>query len=372
MNSVGKYLIGISLLISYLSLIISDSYGQAHAIKIMSYNVRSPGWVDHSQNVIGVIKDEAPDLIGLQEASDNGRPFGIATEINVGLGQNYVFLTGGKSSIGTRIAYNSNKLNVLESGIHLMPACEGSTFMRSISWARLKVTSNGNQFMFYTTHFCTVSHLSSQEENARMLIELLEDHSNDFKKSGLPVVVAGDFNSDENSDIMQFIYSTTIDGFSLIDTWVNGKRPNTSANKSIDFILTGDKQGVTIYNSWINDTPGASDHFPIMILASINSETSARSIDKLEVKDRLKNEVKIYPNPANQKINLVLDSDWNQSSTFEIFSINGVKIDQDTYAVSSSNKLLTKEIDITNLEKGVYVLRVESNGKIFSRQLIKE
>lgn len=65
------------------------------------------------------------------------------------------------------------------------------------------------------------------------------------------------------------------------------------------------------------------------------------------LEDIVSQELAVYPNPAETKVY------FNQPTSFEIFSISGVKLIEETDKVS---------VDISALENGIYIIR-NQDGK---------
>lgn len=65
-----------------------------------------------------------------------------------------------------------------------------------------------------------------------------------------------------------------------------------------------------------------------------------------------------YPNPVDHNLHINLDEEFKA----KIFSINGVLL------MSAKNK---KSIDISNLKKGIYILQIQIDDKIYSSKILK-
>lgn len=77
-----------------------------------------------------------------------------------------------------------------------------------------------------------------------------------------------------------------------------------------------------------------------------------------------KNSFDIYPNPARNIINLKGLDNTSSNAKIEIYSIIGVKV--------AEENLKNKAIDVSNLQKGVYVLQVSDNLNNYSQTFIKQ
>ena len=81
--------------------------------------------------------------------------------------------------------------------------------------------------------------------------------------------------------------------------------------------------------------------------------------------------VGIYPNPANNQLNVNLNVPSSGDVRFQIINITGqvVYSSQSTLVENQDN---INTIDIQNLNNGIYILNIEQNGKSFHSKFIKE
>ncbi|KGL61793.1 T9SS type A sorting domain-containing protein [Polaribacter sp. Hel1_85] len=80
------------------------------------------------------------------------------------------------------------------------------------------------------------------------------------------------------------------------------------------------------------------------------------------VNDIFSSKISIYPNPANEFVQISTDE---TITGMEVYNLIGKK-------VISSSKLINNKLDVSNLSKGVYVLKVMSNDLVGSRKIIIE
>jgi plastocyanin len=92
-------------------------------------------------------------------------------------------------------------------------------------------------------------------------------------------------------------------------------------------------------------------------------------------KESFENHFKLYPNPAKDHIVLEINRLMLPSgkitaspSTLAIYNASGEQV----YVEENYNKLKTNIIDLSGLSAGSYVLRISSEGRIYSRAFIKE
>lgn len=88
-------------------------------------------------------------------------------------------------------------------------------------------------------------------------------------------------------------------------------------------------------------------------------KSSAVSISSIE-----KNSFNIYPNPAQNTINLKGLENISSNAIIEIYSIIGVKVAEVEYSGNS--------IDVSAFQSGVYLLKVSDKNKSYSQTFIKQ
>jgi len=93
-----------------------------------------------------------------------------------------------------------------------------------------------------------------------------------------------------------------------------------------------------------------------------SEELTISSSATASVNDVFSSKISIYPNPAKEFVQI----STNKTITgIEIYNLIGKK-------VISSSKLTKNKIDVSNLSKGVYVLKVMSNDLVGSRKIVIE
>jgi len=80
--------------------------------------------------------------------------------------------------------------------------------------------------------------------------------------------------------------------------------------------------------------------------------------------------VKVFPNPATSgnNISVLLDENVNGNVLIEVYSISGQRVLQTQFQKSQTTQ--TVSINSPNLAPGLYILKVESNGKVGAQRLI--
>ncbi len=168
-------------------------------IRVMSFNILCELW-DSAATLPGrdtanyaVIKYYAPDVVGLQEVSDNW--YTIWDNL---FGDEYAFTDRkngqGKTNFST-LAYNTNTLTMLDHGVKVFSQGNDAR-LRLATWAYFEVKATGKRFIAMSTHWDLGKNeqyqLTHAKEMAKLCLEL-ED------KYGCAIVTTGDYNSNEES-----------------------------------------------------------------------------------------------------------------------------------------------------------------------------
>jgi len=80
-----------------------------------------------------------------------------------------------------------------------------------------------------------------------------------------------------------------------------------------------------------------------------------------EIQENVFDNIRIYPNPARDNINIIAESRIDQ---LEVINHMG----QAVYKTSSENKILN--IDVSQLESGIYIFRIVSGNEVITNQVI--
>ncbi len=83
------------------------------------------------------------------------------------------------------------------------------------------------------------------------------------------------------------------------------------------------------------------------------------------------NSVKVFPNPVNsKKINLEFDSEIQGICTVKIFNLKGNMIFSDD--INNQEKTNSVELNLPDLDNGVYIISFENNGNLKYSKFIVE
>ncbi|HEY0741854.1 MAG TPA: choice-of-anchor D domain-containing protein [Chryseosolibacter sp.] len=151
-----------------------------------------------------------------------------------------------------------------------------------------------------------------------------------------------DFFADPDNDA--FTYAATSTDNSLAQVF-------TSANKFLVHVLEAGTLEITFT---VTDTKGASvqKSVPLHIEVVLSAEAP------------LTQGIKVFPNPASDRLTIALGAEWKAEKQIELVSMSG-KLHVSEY--TNENELT---LELKNLKAGVYVLRVASRDKIVKRRIV--
>lgn len=257
-----------------------------HSIKWGTFNIRydNPadsinGWEYRKDSVADFIKDNSIDVIGLQEVLNNQ-----LTDLkdrlpeygSTGVGRD----DGKEKGEYAPILYRKDKFELMESNTFWLsqyPDSAGFTgwdgaCTRIATWARLRTKTNNQTIFTVNTHLDHVGR-EARQKGILLIIEKIKELAKDA-----PVVITGDFNVSDTSEVYQTITSADL---KLIDahkkaeksygvqyTFHNfGKQPSDKREK-IDFIFV--TPGIKVKESNIPEEGNLngyyiSDHNPQIV-----------------------------------------------------------------------------------------------------------
>jgi hypothetical protein len=120
----------------------------------------------------------------------------------------------------------------------------------------------------------------------------------------------------------------------------------------------------TVYNNWAGSFDSLCPHQIESGYLPYNCETIIVGTEDLEPEIKTKNlEIKVSPNPAHQKVRIEFENLSYEQLEMQIFNIGG----EEEYSETLLSYPQTKELDISNLSRGVYMLVLRNKGIIVGR-----
>lgn len=80
-------------------------------------------------------------------------------------------------------------------------------------------------------------------------------------------------------------------------------------------------------------------------------------------------EISVYPVPFNDRLNIVFNSKKSGNINLNVIDVTGRSLMMKQISVGSGNN--TIELNTSDFHSGIYILNIESDGKVFYKQLVK-
>ena len=250
------------------------------ALPVMSFNLMAMGRFDaqRADNVIQIIRQYRPSIVGVQEADDNW-----INALTQELGDLYTIVGEGRNDDGSgehsAILYLTEGFDCLESGtkwLSYTPDTPGSKladshYTRIMTYVHLVRKSDGKEFLHVNTHLdygTTFEEELTKREQMRILLAEIE------KFAGIPTILTGDFNATADSLVYRKIINN---GYTDACNLPAEQRPytyhglmgTTGEESHIDYIFAKDIS--VMQNSYRVCTErvenaNVSDHYPIFAI----------------------------------------------------------------------------------------------------------
>jgi endonuclease/exonuclease/phosphatase family metal-dependent hydrolase len=229
-------------------------------VRVMSYNIHHcnppsrPGFIDIDA-IANVIREQAPDLVALQEVDMNTGRSGNkyqATEIAQRLNMHYFF--------GRAIDHDGGEYGVAilskhpldEGTVHPLPSdADPTAEARVLTTARIRLP-NGEYIRFGTTHLD-----NSNPGNRESQVRKINDIAN---KERLPFIVGGDFNATPESDQMKLLKDVFVFTCEACEPTI----PVINPKRAIDFIVFSRTSPFRLVSLQVIREEYASDHLPVL------------------------------------------------------------------------------------------------------------
>ncbi len=245
-------------------------------LKVMSYNIRlgsgkdgTNSWPMRYMATYEMLKDQAPDVFGVQEALDYQVLF-IEKECDyeyVGVGRD----DGRKKGEHMAIFWNKKTVSKIKSGTFWLSETPDkpskgwdAACNRTATWALMKCRKTGKKFYFVNTH---LDHKG--EEAQKNGLNLIVGKMAEINRDGLPMVLTGDFNITPNSKALVELDSKMQSARKVAEKTDNLGTFNGWGRKNdlIDYIYISGFSSCPEYQTVTkkyNDRKFVSDHYPIV------------------------------------------------------------------------------------------------------------
>ena len=247
-------------------------------LKVMSYNIRmgsandgTNSWQFRFPATLEMIKDQKPDVFGVQEALEN-QLLVITENIKeykqVGVGRD----NGKKKGEFMSIFWNTKTVSLIKWGTFWLSETPDkpskgwdAACFRTATWALMKDKKTGKKFYFVNTH---LDHKGTEaQKNGLMLII---DRIASINPQGYPMVLTGDFNIKPNNPAILELDKLMTSTRKIASKTDNNKTFNNWGKAADDMIIdyiyvsgfSSCPEYQTVTKSYFNKKY-VSDHYPI-------------------------------------------------------------------------------------------------------------
>jgi endonuclease/exonuclease/phosphatase family metal-dependent hydrolase len=260
-------------------------------LKVITLNIRYDNpddsinaWPNRSAMVYNFLKNEKPDLIGLQEVLVNQFEFLDSTltdYASVGVGRT----DGVREGEMNPVFYKKERFDLIRTRTFWLSDTPevagtkawGANLPRIVTWIELSEKTSLKHFYFFNTHF------AHDSDSARTLSSQLLLNKVDSITAGFPFVVTGDFNmliSNKGYEILTGPFESVplfLDTYAVTDKrpigpayTFNGFSEETSAGR-VDYIFVRNGMKVLDHRTFLKKDRDLyiSDHWPVMSRVSL-------------------------------------------------------------------------------------------------------
>jgi len=259
-------------------------------IKVMTLNVRMDtpydsinAWPNRAEMVCDFLKDEKPDLLGMQEVllhQYEALDSALEDYMSIGVGRN----DGAKSGEMNPIFFRKERFDLVRtitfwlSETPDIPGSQawGANLPRIVTWAELVDRNNSEHLFFFNTHF------AHDSDSARVMSSKMLLNKVDTIASGFPFIITGDFNMLPTSNGYAILTGPAESVPLLQDSYgISEKRPygpeytfnsfsDMGGSGRIDYIFVKEGMKVLDHRTTIKKERGVyiSDHWPVMAIVS--------------------------------------------------------------------------------------------------------
>jgi len=254
-------------------------------IKVMTLNVRMDtpydsinAWPNRAEMVCDFLKDEKPDLLGMQEVllhQYEALDSALEDYMSIGVGRN----DGAKSGEMNPIFFRKERFDLVRtitfwlSETPDIPGSQawGANLPRIVTWAELVDRNSSEHLFFFNTHF------AHDSDSARVMSSKMLLNKVDTIASGFPFIITGDFNMLPTSKGYEILTGPAESVPLLQDSYeISEKRPygpeytfnsfsDMGGSGRIDYIFVKEGMEVLDHRTTIKKERGIyiSDHWPV-------------------------------------------------------------------------------------------------------------
>jgi endonuclease/exonuclease/phosphatase family metal-dependent hydrolase len=228
----------------------------ADTLRVLAYNIHHGEGMDSVLDLArlaGLIADQAPDLVAIQEVDVGVERTGRVDQARV-LGE----LTGMSPAFGAFMPYQGGEYGM--AVLSRWPIVESRNLRlpdgdepRTALALRVRSPRTGNELIFVGIHFFRTD--TERLAQARQLAALLQAED-------VPILLAGDYNSLPDSEVMSFFREDWTVVAKGEDSYTF---PSWAPAREIDYFVYRPADRFTVLEQDVLDEPVASDHRPLFM-----------------------------------------------------------------------------------------------------------
>jgi len=259
---------------------------EADIIKVITFNIRYDNprdsinaWPNRKEIIISFLKEEKPDLFGLQEALWHqyaAIDSALTGYISVGVGRD----DGQKKGEMNPLFVNAGRFEVVRGSTFWLsetpdvPGSKGwgASLPRIVTWVELKEKGNGQKLFYFNTHFAHDSD-SARVMSAGILLKEVGKIAGDSR-----FVITGDFNMSPDSRAYAILTEAgknnplILDSYKISETPPAGPVPtfngwsDTPRGNRIDYVFVKNGMKVKSISTVVRKKGPVfiSDHWPVV------------------------------------------------------------------------------------------------------------
>ena len=269
---------------------ISAQTNSQDQLTIMSFNIRRDGpekenknrWPNRQHQVVEIIKNNAPDIIGLQEATPN-QVTALAAAlpdyhlVGKGRGSHYF---GRSKNEHTAIAFNTNRFTLQDHGTFVISQGTKNPFKwkskgkvpRIATWVLLYDKCAQRTVCLYNTH---LDHDYGKVQLTGLSNMVADIQKRGFLPKNIPVIITGDFNTPLTQSVLTILapiatVNTKNSAQSVTGPAATFAGWRGSGTRTIDHILiAGNNRHFNVLQHAVLQEPNSnkrpSDHRPVVV-----------------------------------------------------------------------------------------------------------
>ena len=284
-----------------LTLLLSLQAG-AQALYVGSYNIRylndednknGNSWTQRCPVVCDQLNFEHPDIFGAQEVLEPQLQDMLARLD----GYNYIGVgreDGKTKGEYAAIFYDQQKMLLLDSGHFWLSQTPDkpslgwdAACIRICTWGLFEESMTGLRFYFYNLHMDHVG-VTARREAAKLVVERIRQMAG---LAGIPIVLTGDFNVDQEDEIYTIFTQSGL----LVDSYTqarvrfaengtfNAYHQEQKTSSRIDHVFVSpqfvvNRYGLLTNTYWADKRRLPSDHYPVFVRLSFNAPSDQRQL----------------------------------------------------------------------------------------------